>query len=558
MSDTSTLVSVATTGTRRPNDQGLPQAKRRKLTVPPSKGDEVLIGVLGDNHPRYIEIAVRAGEQPLCQYPISDSEGSSEMEGGGEGNDPGGGDTRQTSQPAATEGLETRRDEPMQDEATPTAAATASTITEEKGETPALPTLPTEMDIDEPEKAPETTVATDDASLSAIAAEVIATTQAEQSKENGVEDALRALAGGATKVLEMNDWSRLTEPSSPELSRLRTSSPSDVRNVTLPGIDSMGLGSQSLGSQGMGSIDVLADLATSGRKDAGENPWSWCSMSPSPPPQPYPTPPSPNTQPASSSSTTTSLPMPGDISHHMTVGAPSTPGTRRSFSSNSPIDGQRPSMHHISLQEQQYVNLNSSPPSSSGNPSQQSAYYPPTSAALYPPIRDASSSTAQHGQDSTSNTFGSPNSNTTPNSANLFAQFGKSSPTSNTTSTTTIKQESRPELYGLDQISEATMRLAAAQTAAALGHPQPQITQQLQQQQQQHSVGMQTPQGPETGGSMNSMSMGSEDGGSSGARGRTPGGRVRSRGGSQAPVGGFKCEYPGCHAPPFQTQYLLK
>ncbi|TGZ83788.1 hypothetical protein EX30DRAFT_91561 [Ascodesmis nigricans] len=176
----------------------------------------------------------------------------------------------------------------------------------------------------------------------------------------------------------------------------------------------------------------------------------------------------------------------------------------QSFNSS---DGNRPPSHNLGLQAQgHFMNLDQSSP-----------YYQPQTQH-YPPIKDPQTTSGASPEPAFAMIPGlvaaaGGATAPTPNSANLFAQgYSMSTP---------IKQEHQTELYGLDQISLATQAVS-------------QIS---------------TPAGPSTGDSITSGSIDE-------SKVRTPG--RRSRGGSNVPPGGgFRCDYLGCKAAPFQTQYLL-
>ncbi|PWW77113.1 hypothetical protein C7212DRAFT_351428 [Tuber magnatum] len=183
-------------------------------------------------------------------------------------------------------------------------------------------------------------------------------------------------------------------------------------------------------------------------------------------------------------------------------GLPAPPG-QATHGGFGPDANHRPPVHHLTLQQRQFY-LNQDPPSSPyyGNPHQH--YQPP-----YPPMKDGSSP-------NTNGSAASYQSSITHRELPGIIQ-NHSSPSSATTYFTP------PALSG--RRDSATMEYCPADNTP--------------------------PSGPSTGDTM--ASPGTDDTVTS------PRSRSTVAPGAQGPLagGGFKCEFAGCKASPFQTQYLL-
>ena len=154
----------------------------------------------------------------------------------------------------------------------------------------------------------------------------------------------------------------------------------------------------------------------------------------------------------------------------------------------------RPPLQHLSAQQRQHYM----------NVDSSTGFYP-HHQPHYPPIKDTATSSSPEGYQGLQALI----QPATPNSANLFAQGYAQQ---------TVGSDGRRESVSSD------FQYTTSDQA--------------------------TPQGPSTGGTMPS----------SVTEQQTPAAPPRSQRGHSGPLtgGGFKCEFEGCKAPPFQTQYLLK
>lgn len=181
--------------------------------------------------------------------------------------------------------------------------------------------------------------------------------------------------------------------------------------------------------------------------------------------------------------------------------SPGLPSPAAGAGGFSPDGSQRPPMHHLTAQQRQYY-LNLEPGSYYPNHPHQHYQSP------YPPIKDAAQSNAQVGYPAgfqPGRELPGLAHPTSPNSANFFAQSG---------SIPAGLAGGRRESTSSDfQFSDHT-----------------------------------TPSGSNTG---DTLTAGEESAAS--PRNRMPNTQAAALSG-----GGFKCDHPGCKAPPFQTQYLLK
>lgn len=189
--------------------------------------------------------------------------------------------------------------------------------------------------------------------------------------------------------------------------------------------------------------------------------------------------------------------------------SPGLPPPAQAAHGYGPDGNPRPPMHHLSIQQRQYYMNQDSPPAH---------YYPQHPHqhyhASYPPIKEGSQASSNgnsgsyapnftHGRELPNIIMGSP-----PTGTNFFAQAMPSTIGGRRDSTL-------DSYYGSDHTP---------------------------------------PSGPSTGDTM--PSSGTDDTVTS-PRNR-PGMPIGGQQGGQLAAGVFKCEFPGCKAQPFQTQYLLK